>query len=297
MKINDVVNENYYGDTRNNEQGRKIYVDELAKQIIGYIDSIRKSNQPLKMWDFVGSYLTKNRWTASPVQTNMLKQISTEIEDEYNMFAKQNKQDPSAPGAKAFDNMASQLNPNQNSGGNAFGNMASQLSAPKQNWAPSAGSPAVWKSNRTNQPMNEGILGDLGQWARTKAGAMATSLLGNLGLSAVNKLANAMYTVGSTQTGARVGGNTRPAAGTVDNPVLAKNTQQVINTVKNMKGEDYKDDLESIVRLALGNLYKTDPADYNTEIKRIMGQKPTSTVTPAAQSQDDNPNIVRGSNE
>jgi len=101
-----------------------------------------------------------------------------------------------------------------------------------------------------------------------------------------NQLANAVYAIGIQQSRDKYGQvDTRASkqpvtksSGTVDNPVLTKPSQQILSTMKNMKGEDYKDDLESIVRLALNNLYATDPGDYGQEVKRIMGQKPAQNA-------------------
>ena len=315
MKINDVLNEGYYDNpSTSNATGQKYFVDSVTKQLNAYIDSVRKSGAPLQVWEFVSSYLTKYGWTANPQQEEMLKKLSKEVQDEYNYFLTSQEKPqaaaPEEPGSKAFNQMAGQLQQPDQSGANAFNQMANQLPQNQQNWAPSADSPAVWKSNRTGQPMtnkpatsptwkpskdsapffksnrtgktmNEGVL----DWAKAKAGTMAGALASKMGLGTVPKLVNAMYTVGMTQhrdprTGKVISSQQGSASqagqeGTVDNPVLTKQTQQIIKAMTPMKGDEgYKDDLESIVRLALTNLYKTDPGDYSADIKRIMGQKP-----------------------
>lgn len=313
MKINDLLKEGFYDNpSTSNATGQKYFIDSVTKQIHAYIESVRKTGQPLQMWDFVNSYLTKYGWTANPEQTKTLQTMAKEVENEYNYFL-QKQEKPAKPagpaaGEKAFGQMANQLQQPDKSGANAFDQMSSQL-APGS-WPPSKEGPAVWKSGRTGQPMpaaqknwapspesrpffksgrtgkqmDEGIAGDMWQGVRAKAGTMAGKLASKMGFGSVDKLAHAMYAVGMTQHRDPKSGRVVPGAkGDVDNPVLANPTKQILNTMKPMKGEDYKDDLESIVRLALGNLWKTDPADYSTEIKRIMGQKPNQ------QQQQQNP--------
>lgn len=296
MKINEVLSEGILNPTAS---GKDIFVKTLVNQIHEYIDSVRKTKQPLNMLDFVKSYLSQYGWVTTPQQNKLIQDACSEVDTEYNYFL-QKAEKKSAPtaGSKAFDQMSGQLQQPDKAGANAFGQMSKQLNPNGANWTPSAGSPAVWKSNRINrQPgdwepsadsrpffksnrtgkqMDEGVL----DWAKAKAGTMAGSLASSMGLGSVNKLANAIYSVAATQqrnprTGSVVNTTLGAKSGTVDNPNLDTKTQQIIKTLTPMKGEDYKDDLESIVRLALNNLYKTDPGDYSTEVKRIMGQKAT----------------------
>lgn len=299
MRINDLLSEGLTPTV----SGKEIFIKTLVNQIHEYIDSVRQTKQPLKIMDFVDSYMSQYGWVMNPQQKVLVQSACTDVDDEYNYFLKKAEKAPAASaGSKAFDQMANQLQQPDQAGANAMSQMASQLTPQQQqNWAPSADSPAVWKSNRTGQSMtgkpavnptwkpgkdspavwksnrtgkhmNEGVL----DWAKAKAGTMAGSFASKMGLGSVTKLANAIYSVAATQQRDQTG----KAIGTVDNPVLANPTKQIIKTMTPMKGEDYKDDLESIVRLALNNLYKTDPGDYSSEVKRIMGTKTSQNPTP-----------------
>lgn len=259
MKINEVLKEGYYSNTNDDLQsygaGKKVYIDNLVNNITSYIDSIRKTGQKLDMWSFTSSYLKKYGWAPNEQQITMLRDICDEVDTDYNYFLQK-----------------------------------SEKQSPQQTQAqPTA---TVTPDERV-EPTMEGVLGNvagnLSQWVKGKAGMMAGAALNKLGMGSITKLANAIYTVGMTQN---ADPRMKPAAqkGTVDNPVLAKPTDQILTTMKNMKGEDYKDDLESIVRLALNNLYKTDPGDYSGEVKRIMGQKPSAPEQMSIGGQKLNPN-------
>lgn len=257
MKINEVLSEGSYPtDSLSYGSGKDIYVKTLVSQINDYIESSRKAGQRIKMMDFVESYLTKYNWVATPAQKKMLQDICLELETEYNAALNQEKTDSGSAGEKAFGQMTNQL-AKPEAGSQAFSQMSNQLSA---------------------QPVAEGfkdMVRSVGNYALHKAG----SFVSKLGLGSVVKLANAMYMVGQQQKNSpRTTQSMSNMQGTVDNPVLSKTSDQILATMKNMKGENYKDDLESIVRLALNNLYKTDPGDYSQEVKRIMGQKPAQNT-------------------
>ncbi len=275
MKINDVLNEGFYDNpSTSNATGQKYFIDSVTKQLNAFIDSSRKSGQPVKIWDFVQSYLTKYGWVANPEQTTMLKKLASDVEAEYNVLQKQPEPTPASSGEKAFGQMANQLTTaaGQKQSSNAFGQMASQLAPQQQkNWAPNADSPAVWKSNRTGKPMKEGI----GDYFIHKAGNLMTSM----GLGSVNKLAHAMYSVGMTQhrdprTGQVMTGKMQGQE--PDDTKVDPAGQQVINSVKKLKGEQYEKDLQEIIKLALWNLHGADKEDYSTFVNQIMKQKSTA---------------------
>lgn len=264
MKINDLLNEGYYDNEPSNATGQKYFVDSFTKQLNAFIDSSRKSGQPVKVWDFVSSYLTKYGWTASTEQTSMLKDLASDVEAEYNILQK--KQEPKQPASDA--------------GSKAFGQMANQLSTTKKDWSPSPDSPAVWKSNRTGQPMNEG----LGDYMIHKAG----NLMSKLGMGSVVKLANAVYTVGMTQhrdprTG-RVMNTGAMGTAAQDDSTIDPAGKQIIDKLKTLKGPQYEKDLEEIVKLALWNLHGTDKQDYSTFVQNIFNKR-GSTQNPMQNQQ------------
>lgn len=262
MKINEVLKEGFYDNpSTSNATGQKYFIDSVTKQIHAYIDSVRKSKQPLQMWDFVNSYLTRYGWSPNPQQAEMLKKIAKEVEDEYNYFL---QSQPKAQQAQQ------PTQPTQQNTGPTPQDLIAQKRAEKLK---SAGKTA---QSQMVPKMNEGVL----DWAKAKAGTMVGSLASKMGLGSVSKLANAMYSVGMTQqrdprTGkvipsqaANQGGGGKPDDATVD-----PKGQQVINTVKTLKGEQYEKDLQEIVKLALWNLYGADKADYGDFVKQIMTQK------------------------
>jgi len=77
-----------------------------------------------------------------------------------------------------------------------------------------------------------------------------------------------------------------PVQGAEDTTIEPQ-TQQVLKTVKNLKGDKYEKDLEEIVKLALWNLYGTDKQDYGEFVKSIMGGK--TKTNPAQQQQQAGP--------
>jgi hypothetical protein len=254
MRINELIVEGYYSHQNDDLQfygaGKQVYIDNLVKNITNYIDSIRKTGQTLDMWTFTSSYLKKYGWMPGPEQMTMLRDLCKEVDTDYNYFLQKAEKQPQQ-----------------------------QAQQPQQAAQPASPGERI-------DPTMEGILGNaagsVGQWIKGKAGMMAGSALNKLGLGSITKLANAIYTVGMTQNSTpstKASAGQTADSGTVDNPVLTKPTTQILTTMKNMKGDEgYKDDLESIVRLALTNLYKTDPGDYSAEVKRIMGQKPTQNT-------------------
>lgn len=83
---------------------------------------------------------------------------------------------------------------------------------------------------------------------------------------------------------------TSPASQQAQNPedtTIEPQTQQVLKTVKNLKGDKYEKDLEEIVKLALWNLYGTDKKDYGEFVKSIMAGK--TKTNPAQQQQQAGP--------
>lgn len=68
-----------------------------------------------------------------------------------------------------------------------------------------------------------------------------------------------------------------------EDTTIEPQTQQVLKTVKTLKGDKYEKDLEEIVKLALWNLYGTDKQDYSEFVKSIMSGKTKSN--PAQQPQ------------
>lgn len=72
--------------------------------------------------------------------------------------------------------------------------------------------------------------------------------------------------------------NPAPAQGSQQAPggedqTIEPQTQQLMKTVKTMKGGKFEKDLEEIVKLALWNLYGTDKQDYSEFVKSIMAGK------------------------
>lgn len=252
MKINEILKEDYgYGGvSKSGATGQKYFVDSVTKQLHAYMDSARKTGQPVSTWEFVQSYLTKYGWFANSQQASQLQELCKEVDAAYNkpepkQQPDNNKPDTTVPNTPAG---SERIDPSFNEG--KLSNFARGAGAAAGNWA--------------------------SQYVNQKVGQLGSAL----GLGLVNKLANMMYMVGMTQhrdprTGSVVSGPQAGtnAQGTVDNPVLSNPSKQIIKIMTPMKGEDYKDDLESIVRLALNNLYKSDPGDYSSEVKRIMGQK------------------------
>lgn len=288
MKINEVLKEGFYDNpSTSNATGQKYFIDSVTKQINAYIDSVRKSGTPLQIWDFVNSYLTKYGWTANPQQQEMLKKLSKDVENEYNYFlTKQQKPEPKSTGSKAFDQMANQLSTSaadkQSSG--AFGQMASQLTPQQQNWKPSQDSASFFKSGRTGKSMNEGVL----DWAKAKAGTMAGALASKMGLGSVSELVNAMYAVGMTQhrdprTGQAMSG--RMQGQQPEDTTLDPQGQQILKSLKPLKGPKYEQDLKDIIKLAMWNLHGTDKQDYSEFMNSIMNQK-SSAKNPAQQQQN-----------
>lgn len=123
------------------------------------------------------------------------------------------------------------------------------------------------------------------------------------------KLANAVYAVGIQQSrdkhgqvdnrieptmGGPAQGNMKKTNTPPEDTTLEPTTQTIIKTLKTIKGSKYEADLREIIKQALWNLYGTDKQDYSEFVKSIMAGK--TKQNPAAQ-QDDNPNLVRGSNE
>lgn len=137
------------------------------------------------------------------------------------------------------------------------------------------------------------------------------------------KLAHAVYAVGIQQSRDKNGYvdarkeptmGTEPAAKQApankpEDATIEPQAQQVLKTVKSMKGPKFERDLEEIIKLAMWNLYGTDKQDYNDLVKRIMNKQTTKNPQQAganafgqmanqlAKEPEDNPNLVRGSNE
>lgn len=122
------------------------------------------------------------------------------------------------------------------------------------------------------------------------------------------QLANAIYAIGMQQSRDKYGNvdakqkSSTPAASTdtsgaaaspatpgqdAEDTTIEPQTQQVLKTVKNLKGDKYEKDLEEIVKLALWNLYGTDKQDYGEFVKSIMGGK--TKTNPAQQQQQAGP--------
>ena len=130
------------------------------------------------------------------------------------------------------------------------------------------------------------------------------------------KLANAMYAVGIQQSRDKYGhvddprgkddptgskgnaamssmanqlmGNQQPTpAQGAEDQTIEPQTQQLMKTVKTMKGGKFEKDLEEIVKLALWNLYGTDKQDYSEFVKSIMAGK--TKQNPAQQQQQAGP--------
>ncbi len=112
-----------------------------------------------------------------------------------------------------------------------------------------------------------------------------------------DKLANAMYVVGSQQVrdqrGSAIGGSTagvKGKAGQYNQPTtsatlspeddgLSISSQQLMQAVNKLNGKDNADDLRAIIKTGLRKLYGIDRVDYAKLAKEIMtGQK-----APAAQ--------------
>lgn len=275
MKINDILKEGLYDNpSQSNATGQKYFIDSVTKQINAYIDSVRQSGQELDIMAFVNSYLTKYGWTANSQQLEMLNKLSNEVETKYNYYLKQQeKEEPESAGSKAFGQMANQLQQPDQSGANAMNQMANQLTQKQQNWKPSPGSPAVWKSNRTNAQMNEGVM----DWAKGKLGTTIGSFASKIGVGVVNKLAHAMYSVGMTQhrdprTG-QVLKTPQGAEGQPEDTTLDPQGQQILKSLKPLKGPRYEQDLRDIIKLAMWNLHGTDKQDYSEFMNSIMNQK------------------------
>ncbi len=137
------------------------------------------------------------------------------------------------------------------------------------------------------------------------------------------QLANAVYAVGIQQSrdkngnvdatdGARPANipanSAAPAAqGNPEDQTIEPSAQPIIKTLKTMKGPKYERELEQIIKLAMWNLYGTDKQDYNELIKSIMNKKAAAPAAGAfgqmanqlskSGQPEENPNIVRGSNE
>lgn len=88
---------------------------------------------------------------------------------------------------------------------------------------------------------------------------------GSKGNAAIDSMANQL--MGNQQTP-----QTTPAQGGEDQTIEPQ-TQQLMKTVKTMKGGKFEKDLEEIVKLALWNLYGTDKQDYSEFVKSIMSGK------------------------
>lgn len=117
------------------------------------------------------------------------------------------------------------------------------------------------------------------------------------------KLANAIYAIGMQQSS--TGSSTPSSTSGYDSMTPNKSAEdatvdptskQLIQTLKTkIRGPAYEADLREIIKQAMWNLYGADKQDYSEFVKSIMAGK--TKQNPAIQQQDDNPNIVRGSNE
>lgn len=289
MKINDILNEDY-GYSPGNTGGYKIFINNLTNEIFSYIDSVRKSNQPLEMETFVDSYLKKYGWVPTPQQQQTLAKAAKEVESEYYFLQKQQGQQAQTQQAQT---QQAQQEPTEPTPQDAIAaKRAEKLKAAgasaQSQMAPFSKmpNPAVWRSNRTGQPMkmNEGIA----DWAMTKVG----KLWNKMGFGSVKELANAIYAVGQVQQrDPRTGQVLRPATQPgqqnqqkQDDTTIDPAGKQVISSVKKLKGPQYEKDLEEIVKLALWNLYGTSKEDYSDFVRQIMTQK-TSAKNPMQQQQ------------
>lgn len=85
--------------------------------------------------------------------------------------------------------------------------------------------------------------------------------------------------------------NSKNTLGTKDQ--LSPATARIISQIGMLAVPSAIDDLEAILRAALNSLNKVAPGEYAEMVKMVAtGQRPKANVP-----QDDNPNIVRGSNE
>jgi hypothetical protein len=102
-----------------------------------------------------------------------------------------------------------------------------------------------------------------------------------MGLGSVTKLANAMYGIASTQqrdprTGQVLQAAPMKAQAQNDDATIDPQGQQIIKSLKSLKGPRYEKDLEEIIKLALWNLYGTDKKDYSELVKSITAKKSTA---------------------
>jgi len=102
----------------------------------------------------------------------------------------------------------------------------------------------------------------------------------------LNKLAELIYSIGTKNAAAR-----DPAKQAAN--VLAPSTQQTINQITKLTGPENNDDLEQIAKTAMTMLYSQNRARYNSLYREIV----SGVKSGAPKQPEDNPNIVRGTNE
>lgn len=133
---------------------------------------------------------------------------------------------------------------------------------------------------------------------------------------AMDELIDRMYLLASTTVqahandhpsfgaGASTAGATQPKAGTEQ---LNPTTKQIVNNIKKYTGASNLDDLTRIAKTAMQVLYKQNPTKY-TELYKEITSGQTKKPEPGAgafgqmasnltQPEQENPNIIRGTNE
>ncbi len=261
MKINEILSEGYYDDNVTSTNAKDIFIKRLTTEIHDYIASFRKTNQPLDMMSFVDSYMSKYGWQINPQQEVLLSNICKKIEYEYDILRKKEQTqqpDQQAQQPAQQPQQTGPIEPTLEPMQEAFADTAKQLGG---------------KIGAGIKNVGSNMLRGIGNMAISGVGKLLTGM--NMG--PVVELANAMYIVGQQQR--------RDSKTGI---VLSPNTQQLMRSLKNIKGQDYEDDLQEIIKLALWNLHGTDKADYSDFVKQIMSKK-AGTANPAQQTQNNQP--------
>jgi hypothetical protein len=128
-------------------------------------------------------------------------------------------------------------------------------------------------------PRDQQMLSNLSQEAQTNQ-------------SALTKLANYLYVVGSNQpkSSANNQDRTEPTSQVTGSSQdkIAPTTQTIVSSINKLVGPNYFDDLTLVAKAAMNALYKQNPTEYTKLYREIVSGGSTA---------DDNPNIQRGYNE
>lgn len=213
-------------------------------------------------------------------------------------------------GNQAFDKMAAQLYKSGPATSIQAQSQAAAAPAKKQ-------SPASYYGlDDRIEPTMEGVMGDLWNSVKSKASTLAGSFLAKIGLGSVNKLANVVYSVLMTQPtmaqqgqGRNVGmgggmgggmnggfgGRGRGQMNATPKPkkdvAVTPQVQQIVKSIKAMKGPEFQADLTQIIKTALWNLYGGDKTAYNEAINKLFGKAPAVAPQQQAEPEQETPNL------